>query len=792
MLQHYLKIAFRNLWKYKTQSIINILGLSIGFAAFFFATYWHQWEHSFDTFHPEWEKTYAITTAGLFKTSAGEIAELNQLHKDDAEILTSFPEVNKICKIQQDWGLVKMVNNDEIRFTAYIVDSTFFSLFRTSFIEGNIHKIPFNNEHVVLSCKMALRLFGTTQCVGEVISIISTGQFKVSGVIADYPGNTELLFDMLLLTSDNMSNNRRRSTCFVQVHKKEDAITLKEKIESHKSVAEDPYGIDQPQHWQFHLRSLPDVHFACNHSLSERYRNINILYWTGLLLLICVLMNNLVLFIGQQQYKLKNNITYFSFGANSASIASKYILLLLIPVFIAFLLSLVFIESLFPLFDKFTTIRHEGVMIDYTNGMNLDSLLIRSSLNIGICILFYLLISLAPIFYFINQSKTKSGKYSFTFLRRLLIIGQIFIGSLFFITSLCLYKQLHFIKNKPKGITIENVLQVYLGYNTSFQIDMETVKDKLLQLSEVEDVTLTVDPLLLSNGMFNNLGILGIDGRDKEKMREEMELDNFFYIQDNFFRFFNIQFKEGGAFHTEGQGQYIINETGAKNIGFGDLLQRTANSSSQINGIIQDYHYSPLRYPIQTVVFSLLDEHHKKHDTYKYIYIKASPDHFSRIKDAIAEFDRGEVNEEQKYAWLTDIEKEFNRPEETIFFIFSVFAFLCILISSFGIYSLVALTAEQRTKEIAIRKINGAMFKDILALFLKEYFVLVIISNLTALPLGYVFINYWLESYTYHTTISFALFGVVFLITCGIVIFSVAKQVMQASQTNPADVIKSE
>jgi len=95
-------------------------------------------------------------------------------------------------------------------------------------------------------------------------------------------------------------------------------------------------------------------------------------------------------------------------------------------------------------------------------------------------------------------------------------------------------------------------------------------------------------------------------------------------------------------------------------------------------------------------------------------------------------------------------------------------------------------------KEIAIRKINGAMFKDILALFLKEYFVLVIISNLIALPLGYVFINYWMETYTYHTTINFALFGVVFLITCGIVIFSVAKQVMQASRTNPAKVLKAE
>ena len=790
MLTHYLKIAFCNLWKYKTQSVINILGLSVGFAAFFFAVYWHQWEHSFDTFHPEWEKTYAITTTGLFKTSTDEEGEINQLHKSDAEVLTSFPEVSKVSKIRDYWGLIKTKDNREVRITGYKVDSTFFSLFQANFIEGNIHKIPFNEEYVVLAHKMALRLFGTTQCVGEVISISEDVQYKVSGVMADYPGNTEFMFNMLVLTSgDNLNNNMGRSTYFIQVHRKNDAIALKEKIESHKSIAVDPYSIVQPQRWQFHLRSLPEVHFTCNHSLAERFRNIDILYWSGLLLLICVLMNNLVLFIGQQQYKLKNNITYFSMGAEYVSIVCKYVVLLLIPVFIALLLSLVIIESIFPKFDNFTTIR-DIVTAVVKNSMNSKDLLFQGMINTSICIILYLLISLIPIFYLVNSSKTKSKNYSFAFFRRLLIVGQIFIGSLFFITSLCLYKQLHFIKNKPKGINIENVLQVYLGYETSSRTDMEAVKDKLMQIPEVEDVTLMVDPLLLPDGMFNNLGILAVDGRDREKMREDMEWDNFLYVQDNFFRFFNIIFKEGTPFNKEENRQYVVNEAGAKNIGFNDLLQRTTDGGTgSVTGIIQDYHYSPLRYPVKTVVFSLLD---KRFDHYKYIYIKVTPDHIGPIKDIIDEFDRGEVIGEQKYVWLTDMEKDFNRPEETIFLIFSVFALLCILISSFGIYSLVALTTEQRVKEIAIRKINGAMFRDILTLFLKEYFILVIIGNLIALPLGYAFIKRWLETYSYHTTIGFALLLLVFLITCGIVIISVARQVVQASKTNPAEAVKSE
>ena len=789
MIKHYLKIAFRNLWKYKTQSVINIVGLSIGFASFFFASYWYQWEHSFDTFHPEWEKTYAITTTELLKTSKGEECEINQLHKDDAKIITSFPEVKKISRIRSTWGLI-----NDVRFSGYRVDSNFFSLFRANFIEGNIHKVPFNNEYVVLTRRMALRLFGIEQCIDKIITINSDTQLKVSGVIADYPGNTEFLFDILVLASDDhLDNSRGKSTCFVQLHGKNDAPILAKKIEAHKSVAVDPYGIEQPQRWQFHLRSLPDVHFTCNHSLAERFRNINILSLTGLLLLICVLMNNLVLFIGQQQYKLKNNITHFCLGAKPVTISCKYAILLLMPLFVAFLFSLVIIEMTFPLFENFTIIQHDGILVDHANRIELSHLLRQSLISAGICVGIYLLVSLIPILYFINKSKTRSREYSFTFFRRLLIIGQIFIGSLFFITSLYLYKQLDFIKNKPKGMDIENVLQVYLGFRTARETDLEIVKNKLLQLAEVNDVTLTDNPLLLPDGMFNHLGILMVDGRDGEKMRAEMAFDNFFYIQDNFFQFFNINFKEGTSFTSEGGLQFIVNETGAKNIGFSDLLQQTTNNGTgRITGIIQDYHYSPPRYPIQTVVYSLIDEEQKKYAPHQYIYIKISPDNINKIKSVIVEFDKGETNEEQKYIWLTDLEKEFNRSDETIFLIFSVFALLCILVSSFGIYSLVALTAEQRIKEIAIRKINGAMFKDILALFLKEYFILVIISNLIALPLGYTFIRYWLETYTYHITINLTLFLLVFLITCGIVVLSVAWQVMQASKINPANVIKSE
>jgi ABC-type transport system, involved in lipoprotein release, permease component len=852
MILHYLKIVFRGMRNYKTQSVINITGLAIGFTAFALAGYWYLWEHSFDTFHPQWERTYAITTSGLSKISTGEekeinqlhesdvqvlmsnsfvekscliqnwnpmievgnkperfygykvdstffpvfhsgfLVEINQLHESDAKVLMSHPFVEKSCQIQMFGGASVEVGGKQERLYGYKVDSTFFSVFHSDFLEGNVYKISYNNEYVVLTRSLAMQLFGSVKCVGEVIKIGNSPNVKVAAVMEDYPGNTELLFNILLLSDDRKYNPRGRATSFVVLNSGKDEVPFGEIVRNHKSLANDPSGTDLPQRWKYNLRSLPELHFLCNQSLNERFRNINILFWTGFLLLLCALMNNLVLFIGQQQYKLKKNITYISLGAKRTYLFIRYLLNLMVPVLISYLLALVILEIVYPMFNDFTTIRSEAntILAGYIRSMEFGILLMESAKYTVIYIAAYLLLSLFPIMHFIRNSVNSSGNGSSVHIRRILIAGQIFIGSLFLISSISMYKQLNFLKNTPKGIEMSNVMQVYLGYNTTQNTDMELVKSRLLQLSEVEDVTLTADPLLMPDGRFNYEGLLWVDGRDTEKARLERDRDNIFQVQDNFFDFFGIKFIEGRAFTNEDGLMCVINETGAKNIGLDNLLQRTTNKGTgRISGIIGDYHYSPMRYPIQTVVFRLLDN---KNFNYQYIYIKTSNKDISRIEEIISEFDKGEVSKEDSFVRLTDVEDEFNRPDTTIFLIFVVFALLCIIISSFGIYSLVALSAEQRKKEIAIRKVNGAIFKDILRLFLKEYLALVIIGNLFALPAGYFFINRWLESYAYHTETGLGLFLLVFVITCGIVILSVARQVKSASDINAAESIKCE
>ena len=227
----------------------------------------------------------------------------------------------------------------------------------------------------------------------------------------------------------------------------------------------------------------------------------------------------------------------------------------------------------------------------------------------------------------------------------------------------------------------------------------------------------------------------------------------------------------------------MVNETCLQTLGYTDLLERPIYikgqaSQARVCGVIKDYLYAPMQYPILPLFFTTYENPMVKDFERPYlIYVRYANDN---------------VNRSKMFTELSDLIDRFNRPEKVIFTIFSILSLVCILISTFGIYSLVSLATEQRRKEIAIRKVNGATFYHILQLFFREYFILVTLGNVFALPVGYLVIKRWLETYANHTTLPAGLFLLVFLITCGIVLLSIFRQVKRAAATNPAEVIKTE
>lgn len=212
---------------------------------------------------------------------------------------------------------------------------------------------------------------------------------------------------------------------------------------------------------------------------------------------------------------------------------------------------------------------------------------------------------------------------------------------------------------------------------------------------------------------------------------------------------------------------------------------------------MEDYIYAPLQYPVSKVFFRLhVDNDFANANPIQYFYVRYMPGHKKDVLEHISKvtekFNTNGMTEQNMCTELSDLVDKFNRPEKVIFSVFSIIAIVCILISTFGIYSLVSLSAQQRKKEIAIRKVNGATFSHILQLFFREYLLLVIISNLFALPLGYILMKRWLETYANHINLTAGPFIAVLFITCIIVLLSIFRQVKEAAQANPAEAVKSE
>ena len=786
MFTHYLKIAFRNLWKYKVQSVINIVGLMIGFAAFFFASYWYQWEHNFDTFHPEVNRTYEITTTGIAKASDGSPTELDQLHINDANFfLQSIPEIETHSSIS--WARIHYKEGEKKEdMMGLSVDTAFFSMFYSEFVSGSYLNIPFDGTHIVLTEKAAIKYFGKIDCAGEVFQG-ENGSSKIAGVIKNYPSNTDFHFDFLRL-SRSIDNGTGRASFFVRLYENADVKLVRKKIEEHKSVAQVRWNQDEVKNWTFRLRTLSEVHLNCHPELKSRFHNIQLLRFAGILAMLCSLMNCLVLFIGQQQRKYQKNKTFKSIGASNAYLFCKGLADLCLPLLIAIFLSAVALSILFPYYQEYTQWQNYGIYENYINKIDLGELFGYSARWMGIVISLFLLFSSCIIARMLKNTSFQAS----LFLRNTLIVAQIFIGCFFFFISLSLCKQYLFTQNKDKGIDVENITQIDLGFDN--RIVIPSLKEELLRNPLIEDVTCTTDPVL--TGMGDHY-LSYISAFAFEDNLEEKYSDMYIWvIEPNFFEFFRIKLIEGNWIFDKKD--MLINETQIRALGDKNPLNNTIRTALgeniQIRGVVSDYNYSTMQYPIKGLFFHLQQD--ESFTPPQYVYIKTKPE--NRIKaieyaeTILKNMAIGEVSEGTRFRLLTDILDELSLPEKTLFQIFGILALASLLVVSFGIFSLVTLTIEQRKKEIGIRKINGAKVSDILLLFIKNYLLLVVVGNVLSLPIAYFFINRWMESYVYRTNLGGWLFAVVFITTGLTVIISVFEKVRIAANENPAEIIKSE
>ncbi len=793
MFLHYLKIAWRNLLKYKAQSVITIVGLVIGFIAFALSTYWYYWEHSFDTFHSSWKKTYAITTSGLLETRGAEHADLNQLHEEAKNYIVNLPEVELHCMTND---VLYTPDGNERSWIGMRVDSAFFRLFLCDLLEGTYCGNAYDDNSVILTQRVAEYLFGEEPCVGKLFKVNEKISFTIAGVMKNYPGNSNFRFDYLLLGNPGYHSRIKRMPTYIRVKDNAPIQSLRDKISSYKMKQEDGR-FDKFSEWTFNLCPLPDIHLTCSPHLDTRFRNITILTVGGLLTFISALMNLLVLFISRQRAKLRYNSLYRTIGASTKGLIGKGMVELILCLLLAFIVSMAFVELIYPLYSDYTRLDHGGIYENFVQHLSKSQLINMAFSLWGIFSFIFLVLSLIPIFFLVKR-KREERKISIS---DLLITGQIFIGSLFLVAAFAFYLQYQYTRNKDKGLDPENIWQIDLGFNASHEKDPDHYVRILKGSPYINEVTALTNPVFSTLRQYycSYITQLPIHGEEDDQANA-----NVVVVEPNFLSFFGMRMELGEWLSEDGVPQYVINHTGAEMInlttGFSKVYDSPAvgRSPFRISGILKDYHYFPIQYPLEKTFFHIPTEREKAELLLKtpYIYIKVTPENkehaLAFAKYHYKDFSKEEVAPEKQFQYLPDIMRELNIADIYMSRIFLTLALICILISSLGIYLLVALSTEQRKKEMAIRIINGAAFADILKLFLNRYLVLALMANALSLSLGYLFVHRWLQTYAYHFQLSFLMFVLVLLITIMIVILSVAIQVTRVLRMDPAEVVKSE
>ncbi|WP_291533156.1 FtsX-like permease family protein [Bacteroides sp.] len=772
MIQHYFKIAFRNILKYKTQSIISILGLAVGFTCFALANLWIHYEMTYDAYHEGADRMYILCKESVFGVNGYSTSmpyPASTLLKND------FPEVEAACAYTRWVQKVDLKANDCTVETNNIqADSCFMKMFNISILAGS-RDFMYSNDKIALTEDMAMRLFGSTDILGKEVKNYNDDTLTICAILSNLD-HSNLSFgyweqgEYFRRWQNDWSNGSFE--IIIKLRKGTDPIAFQKKLAANETKADprDPRRVFE----EIRLMPLNEYHYSSiNRNQSFQFYYLILFSVAGGLVILCSLFNYLSLFITRMRIRGREIALRKVCGS---SIGGVFILLSVEYLYIILLsgvLGMAFVETALPAFRKLSGVSGNiyGESLLYFAGILLLSLLL-----------------LVPFAIRRSSTRNTGNKYA---LRKLSITFQLMIGILVTFCIIVMMKQIYYLTNTDLGWERKDIASINLLYPDN---DFEAIADKIKQFSCTREVVSGHCCLLpQSSGLSQTF--TNWDGKEDAVKSIDMRC---LWNCEKTVSFYNLKLLAGEMVKSTETNKIMINESAVKALGMSDpigkkLYQQT--QASTIVGIIKDFHITAPTEPVQPYVLVARDI--LKGMGFSIgkgqILIKFHDGKWKELKnriDSMFTYEYPEVryrlyNTEEEYAGYL-------KSEDALIKLLSFVAMVCVLIAAFGIFSLITLSCEQRRKEIAVRKVNGATIRDILIMFVKEYMLLLVIAGVIAFPVGYVLMKRWLENYVEQTVISawiyFAIFGGIM-----IVIFAcIGWRVWQAARQNPAEVIKSE
>ncbi|MBD0376635.1 MAG: ABC transporter permease, partial [Flavisolibacter sp.] len=804
LFKNYITIAFRNLWKNRTFSFINIFGLVTGIACSLLIFLFVTDELSYDRFHKDAGNIYRIVK-DFINDDGSRIPDATTPAPLAPAMQKEIPEVVSITRIRPNWGRSYLIKYGDKKITeekVYGVDSSLFDVFTFPFVQGDANNAFKDINSIVLTQSAAKRYFGNENPVGKTLEVDSYGPMMISGVIKDVPSNAHFHFDFLVSFHKQPGDprietnwNRYNDYTYVKVKPGTNISNLVKKIQAlNDRNVEKSFSV-------FYMQPIKDIHLTSNLKWELEpngdKQHVYIFTLVGLFIILIAGINYMNLTTAKASVRAKEIGVRKVVGAERRSLINQFLVESVITCLIASILALGLAKLLLPIVNDLTS-KQLALFAD----PKIVLYLFLGTFLLGILAGFFpalYLSSFKPIAVLKGFKLNESGALS---LRKALVIVQFTISIVLIIGAIVISQQMRYLMSAKLGFDADQVM-VINGVNFLSPSDINAFRQEVAQIPNIKKVASAGGML---PGRFSTT-------RVRVKGSENEQQVNYITVGYEYLDVMNIQIKEGRGFSPKFQsdtmnngipggpleqtvGSVVLNETAIKDLGIAEpvvgkqiVWGRDGDTTYYLNiiGVAKDFHFTSLRNQIKPFAFMT---HPRAQGNF---VVKLSGHNLPGTLAQIENKWKGFNSERPfSYSFLDEAFAQLYQSERRFQKLFIILVILGIVIACLGLLGLATFAAQQRVKEIGIRKVLGASVVNVVQLLSKDFIKLVIIAFAVATPIAWYAVHQWLQDFAYRIDILWWVFPLAGLIAVLIALFTISFQSIKAAMANPVKNLRTE
>lgn len=772
--------------QFKKQWLINVLsisGLSIGLSITLLMGWWGLNEFSFDRFFKDGDRVYRVCREGFINNETVKIASC--FAPVARESKAHFPEIEESMKVIIRWE-EEVIKDEKTTFETFLfADSNFLQILDYPLVEGDASACLKTPHSILISQSMAHRLFGKKEgIVGQ--TLLFREEIKtVSGILKDVPPNSHLYFSAVVRMQDypyHDNNEWMRNDEYITYLKLHEGANVEELAGKITALSHEQAPVLKTVPIKHFIQPLHDIHFGSSDfrfdsAITGNLNLVLVLMLMAFIILIIACINFTNLYISTAFLRAKSLAVKKTNGASRWHIIRDFYTETSFSVFIATILGILLATAVLPVFNEMSNSNIEFVF----SNINLYTLLL------GIAVFTIILSGTVPAVSMARMNLIQSLKgeikgTAVSFFQKALITIQFAASIILLIVVFGIQKQIYYLKNADLGFDVEKV--IYVRANEGFSKNYNAIKQELERHTSVKEVTCK-NSLPLN---WNNGNAVSVPGQGSEPYIMEI-----CYIKSNYFQMMDIEVVAGEQVEErhEGKNYVWLNEQAAEVLGLDDAVGKQIELNDElyeIKGIAENIKSKSLHINVDPQVY--------RPDSGIYNYYQILIRYNGEPEAAIGEIEKlwkqYNADEEFEYSFLDQAYDNLYHAEERAGKIVAWGMFIAIFLTLVGTFAMATYAAERRTKEIGIRKVNGARTDEILLLLNKDFMKFIGIAFVIAVPLAYYLMNSWLENFAFRTPLSWWIFVLGGLIVLAISLITISWRSFRAARRNPVEALRYE